>query len=109
MIREKAFVVGHDWGAVIGWCLSTFRPDRIKGFVSLCVPFNPRDPNTKPIKSFKKVFGDEFYICQFQVCTVLSLYLSFNMNVHTHIYICIIGILCRNREEQREHLRGMII
>lgn len=70
---------GHDWG--FGWCLSTFTPDGIKEFVSLCVPFNPRDPNTKPIESFKNVFGDEFYICQFQFCTVLSLYLSFNMNV----------------------------
>lgn len=64
--EQQAFVVGHDWGAVIGWFLSTFRPDRIKGFVSLCVPFNPRDPNTKPIESFKKGFGDEYYICQFQ-------------------------------------------
>ncbi|KAJ4714302.1 Epoxide hydrolase 2 [Melia azedarach] len=63
---QQAFVVGHDWGAVIGWCLSTFRPDRVKGFVSLCVPFYQRDPNNKTIESCRKVFGDDLYLCQFQ-------------------------------------------
>ncbi|KAF3529846.1 hypothetical protein DY000_02039432 [Brassica cretica] len=29
----QAFVAGHDWGAIIGWSLCLFRPDRVKGFV----------------------------------------------------------------------------
>uniref|UniRef100_M4FCQ7 soluble epoxide hydrolase n=1 Tax=Brassica campestris TaxID=3711 RepID=M4FCQ7_BRACM len=61
----QAFVAGHDWGAIIGWSLCLFRPDRVKGFVSLSVPYSPRDPNLKPSDLFKS-FGDGLYITQFQ-------------------------------------------
>ncbi|KAG5406270.1 hypothetical protein IGI04_012389 [Brassica rapa subsp. trilocularis] len=61
----QAFVAGHDWGSVIGWSLCLFRPDRVKGFISLSVPYSPRDPNLKPSK-FSKTFGDGLYITQFQ-------------------------------------------
>jgi pimeloyl-ACP methyl ester carboxylesterase len=67
LIFEKAFVVGHDWGAVIGWHLSLFRPDRLKGLIAISVPYFPRDPVAKPIEFFRGNFGDEFYISQFQV------------------------------------------
>jgi len=59
-------VAGHDWGAIIGWCLCLFRPDRVKGFISLSVPYFPRDPKLKP-SDFFKIFGDGLYITQFQV------------------------------------------
>ncbi|XP_010547454.1 PREDICTED: LOW QUALITY PROTEIN: bifunctional epoxide hydrolase 2 [Tarenaya hassleriana] len=62
----QAFVVGHDWGAQIGWHLSLFRPDRVKGFISLSVPYFPRNPLLKPIQFFNANFGDGFYISQFQ-------------------------------------------
>ncbi|KFK34347.1 hypothetical protein AALP_AA5G133500 [Arabis alpina] len=61
----KAFVAGHDWGASIGWCLCLFRPDRVKGFISLSVPYLPRDPKLKPSEFFNG-FGDGLYITQFQ-------------------------------------------
>ncbi|XP_013594161.1 epoxide hydrolase A-like [Brassica napus] len=61
----QAFVAGHDWGSVIGWSLCLFRPDRVKGFISLSVPYSPRDPNLKP-SEFSKTFGDGLYITQFQ-------------------------------------------
>ncbi|KAK0605465.1 hypothetical protein LWI29_027168 [Acer saccharum] len=64
--EQQAFIVGHDWGAVAGWFLCLLRPDRVKGFVSLSVPYFQRDPNTKLIESYRQVFGDGFYICQFQ-------------------------------------------
>ncbi|GLU18953.1 hypothetical protein SLE2022_352270 [Rubroshorea leprosula] len=32
--QEKVFLVGHDWGAIIGWFLCLFRPDRVKAFIS---------------------------------------------------------------------------
>ncbi|CAA7019368.1 unnamed protein product [Microthlaspi erraticum] len=61
----QAFVAGHDWGAIIGWSLCLFRPDRVKGFISLSVPYSPRDPNLKP-SEFLKSFGDGVYMSQFQ-------------------------------------------
>lgn len=64
--EQQAFVVGHDWGAVIGWHLSLFRPDRLKGLIAISVPYFPRDPVAKPIEFFRGNFGDEFYISQFQ-------------------------------------------
>uniref|UniRef100_A0A5B6YSN7 soluble epoxide hydrolase n=2 Tax=Davidia involucrata TaxID=16924 RepID=A0A5B6YSN7_DAVIN len=64
--QQQAFVVGSDWGAVAAWHLSLFRPDRVKGLVCLSVPFAPRFPNIKPVESYKQMFGDGFYISQFQ-------------------------------------------
>lgn len=36
-----ATVVGHDWGALIAWSLSLFRPDLLTGVVGISVPFTP--------------------------------------------------------------------
>ncbi|KDP23458.1 hypothetical protein JCGZ_23291 [Jatropha curcas] len=63
---EKVFLVGHDWGAIIGWYLCLFRPDKVKAFVCLSVPFKPRHPNIKTVESMRLLFGDEYYICRFQ-------------------------------------------
>ncbi|CAN8269911.1 unnamed protein product [Cochlearia groenlandica] len=64
--QEKVFLVAHDWGAIIGWYLCLFRPEKIKGFVCLSVPYRPRNPKIKPIQGFKAVFGEDYYICRFQ-------------------------------------------
>ncbi|GAA0161997.1 hydrolase [Lithospermum erythrorhizon] len=63
---EKVFLVAHDWGAMIGWYLCLFRPDLVKGFVSLSVPFRPRHPSMKPVASMRAFFGEDYYICRFQ-------------------------------------------
>ncbi|KAL0395529.1 UNVERIFIED_CONTAM: Epoxide hydrolase A [Sesamum calycinum] len=63
---QQALVVGIDWGALAAWYLSLLRPDRVKGIVALDVPFAPRFASIKPLDSFKQMFGDGFYICQFQ-------------------------------------------
>nr|XP_043607699.1 epoxide hydrolase A-like [Erigeron canadensis] len=63
--QQQVFVVGHDWGAAAAWHLSLFRPDRVKGMISISVPFFPRNPDIKPTQ-FYKSFGDDFYISQFQ-------------------------------------------
>ncbi|XP_058085751.1 uncharacterized protein LOC131233156 [Magnolia sinica] len=63
--HQQAFVVGHDWGAVVAWHLCLFRPDMVKALVNLGVPFWPRSPNIKP-KTLRQKFGDGFYISQFQ-------------------------------------------
>ncbi|KAK8633611.1 hypothetical protein V6N13_014455 [Hibiscus sabdariffa] len=62
---DQVFLVAHDWGAIIGWYLCMFRPDRVKAFVCLSVPFMPRKP-MKPVDSMRLFFGDDYYICRFQ-------------------------------------------
>ncbi|XP_057539001.1 uncharacterized protein LOC130817356 [Amaranthus tricolor] len=62
----QVYLVAHDMGALVGWYLCMFRADRIKAFVSLSVPFRPRNPKLKPIQTLRAVFGDDYYICRFQ-------------------------------------------
>ncbi|KAH7543005.1 hypothetical protein FEM48_Zijuj02G0136700 [Ziziphus jujuba var. spinosa] len=64
--EEKVYVVAQDWGAIIAWYLCLFRPERVKAFVSLSVPFRPRHPKMKPVDSMRTLFGDDYYICRFQ-------------------------------------------
>ncbi|KAL1194002.1 hypothetical protein V5N11_008762 [Cardamine amara subsp. amara] len=64
--REKVFVVGHDWGAIITWHLCLLRPDRVKALVNMSVVFDPWNPKRKPISTFKSFYGDDYYICRFQ-------------------------------------------
>ncbi|GAB2277370.1 hypothetical protein Dimus_012073 [Dionaea muscipula] len=64
--EEQVYLVAHDMGAVLGWNLCLFRPDRVKAFVSLSVPFRPRNPNFKPIPTLRSFFGDDYYMCRFQ-------------------------------------------
>lgn len=59
-------MVGHDWGAVIGWHLALFRPERVKGLINLSVPYYSRNPNAKFAESLIRTYGDGFYISQFQ-------------------------------------------
>ncbi|XP_028774665.1 uncharacterized protein LOC114749971 [Neltuma alba] len=65
-VEPQAFVVGHDWGAVAGWHLSLFRPDRVKGFVALSVPYFPRSPTIKTVEGIVQKFGDQVHVSQFQ-------------------------------------------
>ncbi|CAN0914143.1 Epoxide hydrolase A [Linum grandiflorum] len=63
---DQVFLVAHDWGALIGWHLCQFRPDRVKAFVCLSVPFRPRNPKIKPVDGMRLVFGEDYYMCRFQ-------------------------------------------
>lgn len=63
---DHVFLVAHDWGAMIAWYLCLFRPDMVKAFVSLTVPFRPRNPKMKPIAGLRAFFGEEYYMCRFQ-------------------------------------------
>lgn len=38
---EQADVVGHDWGAVVGWALAAMRPERVRTLIAVSVP-HPR-------------------------------------------------------------------
>ncbi|KAK7397163.1 hypothetical protein VNO78_18330 [Psophocarpus tetragonolobus] len=63
---QKVYLVGHNWGAIIGWHLSMFRPERVKAFVCLSVPFLRRDPNVRTVDGMHAMYGDDYYIVRFQ-------------------------------------------
>lgn len=63
---KKVFVVGHDWGAHIGWHLCLFRPDKVKAVVNLSVQFLPRNPLGKVVEYFRAAYGEDHYIVRFQ-------------------------------------------
>lgn len=73
---DKVFLVGHDWGAAIAWNFCLIRPDLVKALVNLSVVFSPRNPVRKPIESMRKKFGNDYYICRFQVKKLFGLYYS---------------------------------
>ncbi|XP_058203181.1 uncharacterized protein LOC131317651 isoform X1 [Rhododendron vialii] len=64
--EKQVFVVAHDWGAVLAWFLSLYRPDRVKAYVCLSVHFTPRNPMMTTIGAMRKYFGDDHYMCRFQ-------------------------------------------
>jgi pimeloyl-ACP methyl ester carboxylesterase len=35
---EPALLVGHDWGAAVGWALAAYHPERVRGLVAASVP-----------------------------------------------------------------------
>ncbi|KAJ0911228.1 putative soluble epoxide hydrolase [Helianthus annuus] len=67
VVGEKAFVVGHDWGAFVAWHLCMFRPDRVKALVNLSVPFIPWDPMGDMVQMLGAVYGEDHYVVRFQV------------------------------------------
>jgi pimeloyl-ACP methyl ester carboxylesterase len=69
---KQVFLVAHDWGAVMGWYLCMFQPERVKAFVCLSVPFKQRNPQMKPTEIMRGFFGDDYYICRFQVLVLLT-------------------------------------
>ncbi|XP_054777708.1 uncharacterized protein LOC129285816 [Prosopis cineraria] len=66
MAVDNVFLVAHDWGALIGWNLCLLRPDRVKAYVCLSVPFIRRDPRVKTLDGLRALYGDDYYICRFQ-------------------------------------------
>lgn len=65
--EDKVFVVGHDWGAYMAWHLCLYRPDRVKALLNLSVAFIPRNPNMNLIDRVRAFYGDDHYMCRFQV------------------------------------------
>ncbi|KAI4323900.1 hypothetical protein L6164_023474 [Bauhinia variegata] len=63
---DQVFLVAHDWGALIGWHLCLFRPDKVKAYVCLSVPFLRRNPQIRTVDGFRALYGDDYYICRFQ-------------------------------------------
>lgn len=62
---ESAIFVGHDWGAMLLWHMAVFSPERIEKLIILNIPHYPRPP-ADPIAIWRRRFGDDFYIVNFQ-------------------------------------------
>lgn len=63
----QVFIAAHDWGAMVAWSLCQFRPDKVKALVALSVSFTPRNPARKSLEYLRATYGDEYYMCRFQV------------------------------------------
>lgn len=62
---ESAVFVGHDWGALVLWHMAMLAPVRIEKLIILNIPHYPRS-DVDPISIWRKRFGDDFYIVNFQ-------------------------------------------
>lgn len=62
---DSAIFVGHDWGALVLWHMAMIAPQRIEKLIILNIPHFPRS-SVDPIEIFRKRFGDDFYIVNFQ-------------------------------------------
>jgi pimeloyl-ACP methyl ester carboxylesterase len=62
---EKAVIVGHDWGGIVGWGFALRHAKRTAGIVGLNTPHYARPP-ADPIAILRRRHGDRMYIVQFQ-------------------------------------------
>jgi pimeloyl-ACP methyl ester carboxylesterase len=62
---DRALVVGHDWGALVGWQMALLAPERMAGYIALNIPFLKRPP-INPVTYMRLKLGKDFYIVNFQ-------------------------------------------
>ena len=62
---EKPIIIGHDWGAIVGWQMSLFFPEKISGLIALNIPFFKRTC-VNPLTIMRWKLGKDFYIVNFQ-------------------------------------------
>ena len=58
--EQKAYVVGHDWGAPVAWHTALLRPDIVLGVAGLSVP-PPFRGTRPPLAAMDKMFDGRFY------------------------------------------------
>jgi pimeloyl-ACP methyl ester carboxylesterase len=64
--EKTAMLVGHDWGAIVGWHCMLLHPTRFTSYVAMSVPYNGRGPMST-VEGLKRTMGDNFfYILYFQ-------------------------------------------
>jgi pimeloyl-ACP methyl ester carboxylesterase len=60
----RAVFVGHDWGGLVVWQMPLRYPARVAGVIGVNTPYTKRPP-IDPIELYRKRFGEDFYIVQF--------------------------------------------
>jgi epoxide hydrolase A/B len=62
---ERAVFVGHDWGGTVTWMMSLLHPARTAAVIGVNTPYIPR-PSAPPIGLMREIYGDNYYVVQFQ-------------------------------------------
>ena len=52
---ERVKLVGHDWGGYVGFLLGLFHPDRVEGFLALCIVHPWPDPGPPHLDALWRV------------------------------------------------------
>ncbi|MAP93475.1 MAG: epoxide hydrolase [Ponticaulis sp.] len=64
--KDSATLIGHDWGAAVGWYAMLMNPELYDGYVAMSVPFPTRAP-APTTQVMKKRYGENFfYMLYFQ-------------------------------------------
>jgi pimeloyl-ACP methyl ester carboxylesterase len=63
--EERAFVVGHDWGAAVAWMVATLHPEVVEKLAILNVP-HP-DTMQRTLRSSRKQLLNSWYMFFFQI------------------------------------------
>ncbi|HEV2549350.1 MAG TPA: alpha/beta hydrolase [Stellaceae bacterium] len=61
---KQAVIIGHDWGAFVGWACAQLRPDVFRAVVAMN-PYFPRGPEA-PLKALRDAGTTTFYAQYFQ-------------------------------------------
>jgi pimeloyl-ACP methyl ester carboxylesterase len=66
--KERAVIVGHDWGAAVAWNCALLRPDVFSAVVLLSVPYLQRSwADPRPTEQMRQLAGEgHFYQLYFQ-------------------------------------------
>ncbi len=61
--RQRAVLVGHDFGANLAWSMAVRHPERIAGVAGISVPFGYAlgDPDTKPSALYASIAEHHFF------------------------------------------------
>jgi len=65
LAEERAYLVGHDWGASVVWSAAWMRPDMFPAVVGISVPARPRSPQP-PLQSLAAEGYSDLYWMYFQ-------------------------------------------
>ena len=60
MGEKSAFLVGHDWGGLVGWAAMLQYPEKFKAYVAMSVPYAGRMQESY-VDTLKRAYGDKFY------------------------------------------------
>jgi pimeloyl-ACP methyl ester carboxylesterase len=61
--KQRFHVVGHDWGARIGYALAALAPERLSSLSALSVAFQPRFEFRTPSYQQSRRFWYQFFMC----------------------------------------------
>ncbi|HYM36487.1 MAG TPA: alpha/beta hydrolase [Steroidobacteraceae bacterium] len=58
--EKSAMLVGHDWGAIVGWHCMLLHPERFTAYIAMSVPYAGHGQQSL-IQTLQKAYNDNFY------------------------------------------------